>query len=100
VIGKFEELALLALVRAGPDAYAAQVYKELEKNMQKAPQFSALYTTLDRMAKKGMVKESSSTDDKNRRLFTISGAGRQALNESLGATQALGGFLVPGPVGA
>ncbi len=98
MIGKFEELALLALVRAGPDAYAAKVYKEIEK-MPKPPHFAALYTTLDRMAKKGLVKEAAKTDEKSRRLFTISGAGREALNESLGATKALGGFATPEAVG-
>ena len=99
MIGKGEELALLALVRAGPDAYAAQVYKELEKNLDKAPAFAALYTTLDRMTKKGLVKESPQVDVKNRRLFTISGAGREALKEALVATYALGGFMIPESVG-
>lgn len=94
MIGKFEELALLALVRAGPDAYAAQVFKEM-KNLESEPRFSALYTTLDRMTKKKLISESSKQDDSGRRLFTITGAGRSALQESLNATKSLGGFAFP-----
>jgi len=93
VIGKFEELALLALVRAGPNAYAAQVFKEMKalENVR----FSALYTTLDRMAKKKLVSEAAQPDDAGRRLFTITGAGRLALKEALSATKDLGGFALP-----
>ena len=63
--------------------------------MDNAPGFSSLYTTLDRMAKKKLISESAQTDGKERRMFTITGAGRQALHESLNATKVLGGFMLP-----
>lgn len=93
MIGKFEELTLLALVRAGPASHAAKVYNALEKGLSKTPQFAALYTALDRLAKKGMVSETKDKDDpRGKRLFTITGAGSLALSEAVRATSMLGGF--------
>ncbi|MES5098953.1 PadR family transcriptional regulator [Agrobacterium sp. BA1120] len=92
MIGKFEELTLLALLRSGPNSNAAKVYNVLEGGVSSPPPFAALYTALDRMVKKGMISEVSDTSDKRaRRLFTITGEGRHALDEALTATRALGG---------
>lgn len=91
MIGKFEEIALLALIRAGPDAHAAKVYEVLEETQSKPPAFAALYTALDRMAGKGLVSETKDPNDKRaKRLFTITGEGRRALSEALSATQSIG----------
>jgi DNA-binding PadR family transcriptional regulator len=91
MIGKFEELTLLALLRAGPDAHAAKVYGAMQEKLDKVPNFAALYTALDRMAKKKLVKERQSSADAGRpkRLFTITGEGRRALDEAVNATRLL-----------
>ena len=100
MIGKFEELTLLALIRAGPESNAAKVYNVFEENLAEAPQFAALYTALDRMAKKGLVSESrSSSDPRNKRLFSITGEGRTALLEAVDASRRVGAFDLL-PVGA
>lgn len=100
MIGKFEELTLLALIRAGPRSNAAKVYNVFEENLQSAPQFAALYTALDRLAKKRLISEDSddSTGRKMRR-FTITGEGRKAVDESVNATRAIGGFAAAGDGG-
>lgn len=90
MIGKFEELTLLALLKAGPDAHAAKVYNVLESSLEKKPQFAALYTALDRLAKKGMVSETKDENDaRAKRLFTITVDGRKALLEAVNATRSL-----------
>lgn len=91
MIGKFEELVLLALLRAGADAHAAKVYGVMEERLETAPQFAALYTALDRMAKKGLIKErqSAAKEGRKKRLFTITGDGRRALDQAVNASQAL-----------
>lgn len=98
MIGKFEELTLLTLVRTGPDAHAAKVYKEMESKLGKVPKFAALYTALDRLAKKGLVKEcrSDAGEGRPKRLFTITGEGRRALDEAVNATRALTDDLTVG----
>ncbi len=90
MIGKFEEIALLALVKAGPRSHAAKVYKVLEDTQKKPPAFAALYTALDRMATKKLVTEEKDGADKRaKRLFTISAEGRRALSEALAASRAI-----------
>lgn len=95
MIGKFEELTLLALVKAGPDSHAAKVYGEMEAALDKVPPFAALYTALDRMTKKKLVRERRSRGDEGRpkRLFTITGQGRHALDDALNSSRALGSGL-------
>ncbi|WP_164517660.1 helix-turn-helix transcriptional regulator [Rhizobium sp. CIAT894] len=97
MIGKFEELVLLALIKAGPASQAAKVYEVFQKTQSKMPKFAAMYTALDRMVTKRLVSEQlDESGSKPRRLFTITGAGRLALDEAVNATrnmQALGGDL-------
>lgn len=91
MIGKFEELTLLALIRSGPSANAASVYQVMEAGVQRPPAFAALYTALDRLTKKGLVSERKDPNDpRGRRLFTITGAGRASLSESVNAARNLG----------
>lgn len=93
MIGKFEELALSALVKAGSNSHAAKVYEVLEATQSKPQAFAALYTALDRLAKKGMVSETKDENDpRGKRLFTITGEGRRALSEAINATRAIEGF--------
>ncbi len=101
MIGKFEELTLLALMKAGPDAHAAKVYAAMEEKLDKVPNFAALYTALDRMAKKKLVKErqSDAGEGRPKRLFTITGEGRRALDEAVNASRKLLEDL-PGLIGA
>jgi DNA-binding PadR family transcriptional regulator len=91
MIGKFEELTLLALMKAGPDAHAAKVYGVMEERLGKIPNFAALYTALDRMTKKKLIRErrSGAGDGKPKRLFTITAEGRRALDEAVNATRVL-----------
>ena len=99
MIGKLEELTLLACLRAGDAAVPSAIYERLSEALSgKAPGFGAVYTTLDRMAAKGLLNEGKATDaqKRSRRTFTISGAGQAALAESLTPTRALGGFSVLG----
>lgn len=92
MIGRLEEMTLMALVRAGPASHAAKVYNVLEERVPNAPQFASLFITLNRMAEKGLV--SAKKDDSGgraKRLFTITGEGELALRECANAFYALGG---------
>ncbi|XNO40673.1 PadR family transcriptional regulator (plasmid) [Sinorhizobium meliloti] len=93
MIGKFEELTLGALIKAGPRSHAAKVYGVFEQTQEKVPPFAALYTALDRMAKKGLVSETKDENDpRGKRLFTITGEGRRSLDEAVNATRAIEAF--------
>ena len=76
-IGSLELAALLAVARLGDDAYGLAVRSDL----------GAVYTTLQRLEDKGLLKSRSSDPlpirgGRSRRHFTLTGAGARALREA------------------
>jgi DNA-binding PadR family transcriptional regulator len=55
-LGEFEQLVLIALLRLGPDAYGAIVRREIEARAGRKLAISAVYTTLERLEQKGLVR--------------------------------------------
>ena len=55
-LGEFEQLVLLALLRLGNDAYGMEVREEIEKRTGREISYGAVYTTLDRLEQKGLVR--------------------------------------------
>ena len=55
VLGEFEQLILLALVRLGPDAYGATVRREIEQHAGREVSISAVYTTLERLEQRAIA---------------------------------------------
>ncbi|HJT54817.1 MAG TPA: helix-turn-helix transcriptional regulator, partial [Candidatus Angelobacter sp.] len=56
MIGEFEYLMLSAASRLGEEAYGASIRQEIKQTTGRSCSIGALYTTLDRLEKKGMVK--------------------------------------------
>jgi DNA-binding PadR family transcriptional regulator len=56
MLGEFEFLLLSAAARLEDDAYGAAIRQEIERSTGRRCSVGALYTTLDRLAKKGFVK--------------------------------------------
>jgi DNA-binding PadR family transcriptional regulator len=100
MLGKLEEEVLLAVLQAGDGSMPSEIYARIEAAARegRTPAFGAVYTTLGRMAHKGLLRESSKVDTANRtrRTFTISTAGRSALHDSMRRIQSLGGFSLAG----
>ena len=55
-LGEFEHLTLLAVYRLGDDAYGAAIVQEIESATRQKCSIGGLYTTLDRLEAKGMIK--------------------------------------------
>jgi hypothetical protein len=99
MIGKLEEIVLMACVRAGSDSIPSAIYERVLAG-QKSAAFGAVYTTLGRMALKGLVEEGSRDHGgRLRRTFTITGKGRASLDEAIQATARIGGFSIGGGLG-
>ena len=86
-LGEFEQLLLLAVLRLGPDAFGVQISRELEERAGRRISRGALYTSLDRLEDKGLIRwkltaGSADRDGLPRRLYAVSAAGREALRES------------------
>lgn len=86
-LGEFEQLALLAVMRLGDDAHGASIQRELEATAGREASISAIYITLTRMEKKGLVgswlgEPSDVRGGKARRHFRVEPAGALALDRS------------------
>jgi PadR family transcriptional regulator, regulatory protein PadR len=56
MIGEFEYLLITAAARLGEEAYGAAIRREVEDATGRRCSIGALYTTLDRLETKGLVK--------------------------------------------
>ena len=56
MLGEFEYLMLTAAARLGDEAYGAAIRQEIEDATGSACSIGALYTTLDRLEGKGLIK--------------------------------------------
>ena len=86
-IGELEQLVLLAVLRLGADAYGLSIARELEREAGRRLSRGALYTTLDRMEIKGLLRwkpEPGGTNRRGlpRRVYTVSARGVAGLRAS------------------
>ena len=84
VLGDFEQLVLFALVRLGPDAYGATIRREIESRAGRELSISAVYTTLQRLEQKGLVRSRigdplPERGGRRRKHFELLPAGARAL---------------------
>lgn len=86
-IGMLELVTLLAVARLGDDAYGLAVRSDLAKRTGRDYSVGAVYTTLQRLEDKGLLKSRASEPlpirgGRSRRLFRVTGAGTRALREA------------------
>lgn len=84
VLGEFEQLVLLALIRLGPEAYGATIRREIEARTGRDLAISAVYVTLDRLEVKGLVRSrigdpTPRRGGRRRKHVVILPAGRRAI---------------------
>jgi PadR family transcriptional regulator PadR len=56
MIGEFEYLLIAATLRLAEEAYGASIRREVEEATEKPCSIGSLYTTLDRLEAKGLVR--------------------------------------------
>lgn len=93
-LGEFEQMVLLAIMRLGKEAYGLAVKDEMEAVAGRSPSSGALYTTLDRMERKGLVTStegpsSSERGGRPRRYLHLTPAGVEMLARSRSTLLAL-----------
>lgn len=86
-LGEFEHLLLLTVLRLGEDAYGLAIARELTTRAGRRISRGALYTSLDRLERKGLLRwkvaaGSPQRDGLPRRLYTVTPSGVTALRES------------------
>ncbi len=93
-LGQFEEILLLAILHLGEQAYGARIRQKVEEAMEKSVAIGAVYTTLDRLERKGFVIswQGDPTPERGgraKRYFRVEGAGEQALRDTREAREKL-----------
>ena len=83
-LGEFEQVVLLAILRLDEDAYGVTIRSEIAACTGREPAPGALYTTLDRMQEKGIVRSwlgdaTPQRGGRPKRYFAVTKAGRAAL---------------------
>jgi DNA-binding PadR family transcriptional regulator len=87
-------MVLLSIMRLGEGAYGLAVRGELEAVAGREPSSGALYTTLDRLERKGLIESLAGEStrergDRPRRYVRVTAAGRALLARSRSTLLAL-----------
>jgi DNA-binding PadR family transcriptional regulator len=87
LLGEFEHLILLAILRLSGGAYGMSVRREIADRTGRDVSIGAVYATLDRLAAKGLVTSAmgDSTPERGgraKRSFHLTGAGIAAVNRT------------------
>lgn len=93
-LGEFEQIVLLAILRLDKQAYGVSIRSEIAACTGREPAPGALYTTLDRMEEKGIVRSwfgeaTPQRGGRAKRYFALTKAGLAALVSAQKAYQSL-----------
>ncbi|HSG07364.1 MAG TPA: PadR family transcriptional regulator [Longimicrobiales bacterium] len=93
-LGEFEQMVLLSIMRLRQGAYGLAIKDELESVAGRSPSSGALYTTLDRMERKGLLESyageaSPERGGRPRRYVRLTPAGQESLARSRSTLMAL-----------
>jgi DNA-binding PadR family transcriptional regulator len=94
-LGEFEQVVLLAILRLGSAAYGVSIRLEIASCTGREPTPGALYTTLDRMEEKGVVRSwlGGATAKRGGRAKRHYAATKSGLAAIIGAQQAYKSLL-------
>ena len=98
VLGDFEQLVLLGVLRLGEDSYGANIRQEIHARSGRDVSINAVYTTLDRLENKGLLR--SWTGDptpqrggRRRKFFALRPAGMAALRQAYSGIRSMASGL-------
>ena len=87
LLGGFEHLLLLAVLRLGENAYGASIRRELLERADKDVAVGAIYTGLERLERKGFVESwlgepTAERGGRAKRFYRVTRLGRAAVEET------------------
>ena len=90
-LGDLQQLTMLALLRLADDAYGARIRQELARVAARKLSISAIYVTLVRLEKQGLVEShygaGPARGGRSRRCFRVTDEGLDALRSSREAAE-------------
>ncbi len=93
-LGEFEQMVLLAILHLGDEVYGVPIVEEIERRTGRSVSRAAVYVTLRRLEKKGLLETwmgepVEERGGKARRLVRVRPEGRRLLLESRRAMDAM-----------
>jgi DNA-binding PadR family transcriptional regulator len=90
VLGDFEQLVMLALLRQGSDAYGVSIRDDITARTGRDVSLGAVYKTLERLEDKGLVsgrfgEPTAERGGRRKKHFKLMAAGQRALRQSVAA---------------
>ena len=94
VLGDFEQLVLLGVLRLESDAYGARIRQEIHERSGRDVSINAVYTTLDRLERKGLLRSwvgepTAQRGGRRRKFYALRPAGVGALRHAYHAFTAM-----------
>jgi DNA-binding PadR family transcriptional regulator len=98
VLGEFEQLVLMSVMRVGDDAYGIPIHAELRECTRRDLTLAAVYKTLERLDAKGFLtsrlgEATPERGGRRKRFFAVTTAGRRELKSSLAAIRRMAAGL-------
>jgi PadR family transcriptional regulator, regulatory protein PadR len=98
--GEFEQLVLLAILHLEENAYGMTIQREIENRTERRTALGAVYTTLDRLERKGYISSwtgapTPARGGRSKRLFKVQTLGKAALRNSASIRAAMASGLKP-----
>jgi PadR family transcriptional regulator, regulatory protein PadR len=93
-LGDFEQLVLLGVLRLDADAYGAAIRQEIHARSGRDVSINAVYTTLERLESKGLLKSwvgepTSQRGGRRRKFYALQPAGTAALRQAYHAFRSM-----------
>jgi DNA-binding PadR family transcriptional regulator len=100
VLGEFEQLVLLALIRLGENSYGVSVQQEIAKRARREVSLGSVYKTLLRLEDKGLVvsrpgEPTAQRGGRRKKHYRILPAGTRELRRSISAIRGMTAGLKP-----
>jgi DNA-binding PadR family transcriptional regulator len=94
VLGDFEQLVLLGVLRLGDDAYGAAIRQEIHARSGRDVSINAVYTTLERLETKGLLhswtgEPTAQRGGRRRKFYALRPAGLTAMRHAYRAFQSM-----------
>jgi DNA-binding PadR family transcriptional regulator len=94
ILGEFEQLVLLALLRQGQDAYGVSICQDIADRTGREVSLGGVYKTLERLEDKGLVasrigEPTAERGGRRKKHYRIMAGGQRALKQSLAAIESM-----------
>jgi DNA-binding PadR family transcriptional regulator len=88
MLGEFEQLVMLAVLREGDEAYGVTIQRAIVDRSRREVSLAAVYKTLTRLEEKGLVlarvgEPTPERGGRRKRYYALTAAGQRSLRQSV-----------------